>query len=65
MLITATVAGKPITTILQNAETIRLTGPDGNPMSVVGLKPGDRVLAAVEAGGRHFGHKIEETITEK
>lgn len=65
MLITATVAGKHITTILQNAETIRLTGPEGNPLSVVGLKPGDRVLAAVEAGGRHFGHKIEETITEK
>lgn len=65
MLITAKVSGKSITTILQNAETIRLTSPDGNPISVVGLKPGDKVLAAVEKGGRHFGHRIEETITEK
>ena len=65
MLITANVSGKRITTILQNAETIRLTSPEGNPLSVVSLKPGDKVLAAVEDGGRHFGHKIEETITEK
>ncbi len=65
MLITASVAGSSITTILQNAETIRLTDPKGNPISVVSLKPGDKVLAAVEEGGRHFGHKIEETITEK
>ncbi|MBW1893009.1 MAG: 3-dehydroquinate synthase II [Deltaproteobacteria bacterium] len=65
MLITASVAGISITTILQNAETIRLTDPEGNPISVVSLKPGDKVLAAVEEGGRHFGHKIEETITEK
>ncbi|MDI6796641.1 MAG: 3-dehydroquinate synthase II [Desulfatibacillaceae bacterium] len=51
--------------ILQNAETIRLTLPDGRPVSVVELCPGDRVLAAVEEGGRHFGHKIKERIEEK
>ncbi|MBL0699356.1 MAG: 3-dehydroquinate synthase II [Desulfosarcina sp.] len=65
MLVKAVVDGTDITTILQNAETIRLTAPDGNPVSVVTLKPGDRVMVAVEAGGRHFGHKIDETITEK
>ena len=65
MLIKATVGDRQITTILQNAETIRLTDPDGNPVSVVTLKPGDKVLVAVEEHGRHFGHKIEETITEK
>lgn len=65
MLITAKVGQESVTTILQNAETIRLTTPEGKPISVVGLKQGDKVLVAMEAGGRHFGHKIEETITEK
>ena len=65
MLVTASIAGTEISTILQNAETIRLTDPDGNPASVVSLKPGDKVLVAIESGGRHFGMRIEETITEK
>ncbi len=65
MLITAKVGQEIVTTILQNAETIRLTTPEGTPLSVIGLKPGDKVLVSVEAGGRHFGHKIDETITEK
>jgi 3-dehydroquinate synthase II len=65
MLVRATVKDKEVTTILQNAETIRLTAPDGNPISVVKLSPGDKVLVAVEKGGRHFGHKIDETITER
>ncbi|HOO57159.1 MAG TPA: 3-dehydroquinate synthase II [bacterium] len=51
--------------VLQNAETIRLVAPGGEPISVVALKPGDRVLAYVENAARHFGMKIEETITEK
>ncbi|MCP4373684.1 MAG: 3-dehydroquinate synthase II, partial [Deltaproteobacteria bacterium] len=61
----ATVNEKEVTTILQNAETIRLTSPEGNPISVVKLNPGVKVLVAVEKGGRHFGHKIDETITER
>ena len=65
MLVTATVGDQEITTILQNAETIRLTDPDGNPVSVVSLKPGDKVLVAMEAAGRHFGMQIEETIMER
>ncbi|RJP95162.1 MAG: 3-dehydroquinate synthase II [Desulfobacteraceae bacterium] len=65
MLIKAMVGGKEITSIVQNAETIRLTDPDGNPVSVVALRPGDKVLVALEASGRHFGMKISETITEK
>jgi 3-dehydroquinate synthase II len=31
----------------------------------VSLVPGDKVLVAMEEGGRHFGIKIEESITEK
>jgi len=65
MLVRATVKGKEVTTILQNAETIRLTSPEGSPISVVKLSLGDKVLVAVEKGGRHFGHKIDETITER
>ena len=65
MLVRAVVEGKPVSTIVQNAETIRLTDPDGKPVSVVALKPGDGVLVSIESGGRHFGYRIEETITEK
>jgi 3-dehydroquinate synthase II len=65
MLIKAVIGDKEISSIVQNAETIRLTDPQGKALSVVSLAPGDKVLAAVEEGGRHFGLKIEETITEK
>ncbi|MBW2570031.1 MAG: 3-dehydroquinate synthase II [Deltaproteobacteria bacterium] len=65
MLIRALAGGREVTTILQNAETIRLTDPEGNPVSVVNLVAGDKVLIALEECGRHFGHKIDETITEK
>ena len=56
---------KRVSCILQNAETIRLTKPDGSPVSVVELKEGDEVLGYVEEAGRHFGMKVEETIIEK
>ena len=65
MLIKAVFDGKEIAAIVQNAETIRLTDPEGNALSVVGLVPGDKVLVAMEEGGRHFGIQIEESITEK
>ena len=65
MLVKAVIGDKEISSIVQNAETIRLTDPQGKALSVVSLVPGDKVLAAVEEGGRHFGLKIEETITEK
>jgi len=65
VLVRAVVSGQEVTTILQNAETIRLTAPDGNAVSVATLKKGDKVLVALEESGRHFGMKIDETITEK
>ncbi|MFH1077448.1 MAG: 3-dehydroquinate synthase II [Pseudomonadota bacterium] len=65
MLVEAEVNGKGISTILQNAETIRLTTPEGEPVSIVTLKKGDKVLVALEEAGRHFGIKVEETIVEK
>ncbi len=65
LMVKAIVEEKNINTILQNAETVKLVTPEGGAASVVNLKTGDRVLVAVEDGGRHFGHKIDETITEK
>jgi 3-dehydroquinate synthase II len=51
--------------LLQNAETIRLTGADGEARSVVDLELGDEVLVQVERAGRHFGMKVTETIVEQ
>lgn len=65
LLVKATGPNGPVNTILQNAETIRLVTPKGEAISVVKIKPGDKVLGHTEEAGRHFGHKIEETITEK
>lgn len=49
---------------LQNAETIRLTSPDGEPISVVKLKPGDKILCRLDQAGRHFGMRVAEEISE-
>jgi len=57
--------GKKVSGILQNAETIRLTSPEGMPVSVVELKEEDEVLVYVEEPGRHFGMKVKESIVEK
>ena len=51
--------------ILQNAETICLVAPDGRPVSVTHLKPGDKVLAHLERTGRHFGMRVDETLIER
>jgi 3-dehydroquinate synthase II len=64
-LVTAEAEGNEITTILQNAETIRLVNPAGEPVSVVALQPGTEVLVALESAGRHFGMKVEESIIER
>jgi 3-dehydroquinate synthase II len=65
MLVEAKAGGQTISLVLQNAETIRLVEPDGKPISVVKLQKGDKVLAHIEEGGRHFGMKIKETIHER
>jgi 3-dehydroquinate synthase II len=63
--VVADAGGREVSLILQNAETIRLTTPAGEPISVVKLARGDKVLGYTEEGGRHFGFKITETISEK
>ncbi|MDD4300426.1 MAG: 3-dehydroquinate synthase II [Methanomicrobium sp.] len=65
LLIEAESMGKTLSVILQNAETIRLVGENKKAVSVVDIKPGDKILGRLETGGRHFGHAIQETILEK
>ncbi|HOV51394.1 MAG TPA: 3-dehydroquinate synthase II, partial [Methanothrix sp.] len=65
ILIEAEAKGERISTLLQNAETIKLVSPQGRPVSVTELKEGDEVLVHLEKSARHFGMKIEESIVEK
>ena len=64
-LVQAEACGQNISVILQNAETIRLTQPDGKALSLVDLKEGSEVLVYRESSGRHFGVRIDETILER
>lgn len=65
LLVFAEVANQEVSVYLQNAETINLTQPDGQPISVARLQPGQEVLVHLETGGRHFGMPIRETLSEK
>jgi 3-dehydroquinate synthase II len=65
VLLEAEEKGQNISVILQNAETITLTQPDGKAVSLVDLKEGSEVLVYREGAGRHFGVKIDETIVER
>ncbi len=65
LLIEVESGGEKFSHIVQNAETIRFVREDGSAVSVVELEKGDKILVYREEGGRHFGIKIEETITEK
>ncbi|MEM3550759.1 MAG: 3-dehydroquinate synthase II [Candidatus Bathyarchaeia archaeon] len=64
MLVEAEYEGKMFKIILQNAETIRLVSQEGS-IPVTELKKGQRVLAYITEGGRHFGTLVkEETVIE-
>ena len=65
ILIEAEAQGERISTLLQNAETIKLVAPGGAPRAVTELKAGDEVLVHLEESARHFGMSIEESILEK
>ena len=64
LVVAETAEGRRVHTLLQNAETIRLVGPQGT-RSVVDLKEGDVVLARLDEGGRHFGMSVDETVLER
>jgi 3-dehydroquinate synthase II len=65
LLVEAEAEGRRVSVILQNAETIRLVNPQGEPVSIVDLKEGEEILIAPEDLARHFGMKIQETLEEK
>jgi 3-dehydroquinate synthase II len=58
-------APREVGLVLQNAETVRVTLPGGGALSVAKAKPGDELLAHLTEGGRHFGMKVSETLTER
>ncbi len=64
LLIKAKVGDTEGAVFLQNAETIRVVGANGEPISVVTLKEGDDILVRTDAAGRHFGMRIDEEIKE-
>ena len=58
--------GTRISAMLQNAETIHLVAPDGQPGRITTLQPGDTILVATTAiVGRLFGRAVEESIREQ
>ncbi len=65
ILVEASVGNRKLTTIVQNAETVRLVTRNGSkPVSEI--KPGDEVLVRFEEGGRHFGTKVaDEMVIER
>ncbi len=64
-LVKAAIADRAVSTIVQNAETIRFMTPDASK-SVVDLAAGDEVLVHAPAGGRHFGVAVaEEWVLER
>ena len=65
VLVEAEERGRPISVILQNAETIRLIQPNGKAISLTDLQEGSDVLVCTEKGGRHFGVQVDETLVER
>jgi 3-dehydroquinate synthase II len=63
VIVTAVHNGEEYTTVLQNAETVKLVTPKGS-VSVSELKKGDDVLVLIAEGGRHFGMAVKEKIRE-
>ncbi len=64
LLIEAEVSGERYSTIVQNAETIRVFS-NREIVSVSKIKLGDSIKIHLEHGGRHFGVRVKETIKEK
>ena len=60
VLIEAERAGARFACVLQNAETCRLVRPDGSPLSIAEMSPGDVVLVAVNDVARHTGVAVDE-----
>lgn len=57
--------GGPANAVLQNAETIRLARPDGSPLPVTAVRPGDAILVHASAPARHGGIAIAAAVEER
>ncbi|HET6399554.1 MAG TPA: 3-dehydroquinate synthase II [Candidatus Thermoplasmatota archaeon] len=64
LLVRWTSAAGPGMAVLQNAETVRLTTPQGEGLAVTDLKPGARILVHHETAARHFGMPVDEHLRE-
>jgi 3-dehydroquinate synthase II len=53
-----------ISTLLQNAETIKVATSEGRK-AVTDVEPGDELVVYYEDTARHFGEAVEESIIEK
>jgi len=65
MLVEAMANDLHYSTVLQNAETVRLMS-ENSSKSISEIKAGDDILVRVEEGGRHFGTLVaDETVIER
>ena len=64
VLVEAEVEGRSATVFLQEAETVRLSGP-GGAKAVTDLAEGDIVRILLSAPARHLGIVVDETIEER
>jgi 3-dehydroquinate synthase II len=65
LVVQADIDGRLFSTVLQNAETVRLVSSSAS-IPVSDLKPGDKILLRVEEGGRHFGTLVaDEMVIER
>ena len=63
-VVAETADGDRFETLLQNAETIKISTGDGRT-AVTDLEVGDEIRVFTQSGGRHFGESIDERIIEK
>jgi 3-dehydroquinate synthase II len=63
--ISAECAGMETSVLLQNAETVCLVQPGGQPISIADLRPGQEVLVHLGSAARHLGTEVEEWVLEK
>jgi 3-dehydroquinate synthase II len=61
MLVETEANGHCFSTIVQNAETVRLMTKGGS-QSIFNLKPGDEILLRHQEGGRHFGTLVQDEM---
>lgn len=64
VIVEAELDGDPYSVILQNAETVRLVSRNGS-VPITELRKGDKILARIGNGGRHFGISVDETVMER